>query len=173
LSPAQSLQDTLRILTLWFKYGNMKEIETALLEGFSTVRIDTWLQVIPQIIARIASPMNSVRQMVQELLVNIGKEHPQAVVFPLNVALKSEAPQRIAAAETVMKQIKKHSPVLVEQSLMVAQELVRVAILWYEMWFEGLEDASRLHFAEHNAEEAILRLKPLHDMLEETVHLYG
>lgn len=50
LSSAQSLQDTLRLLTLWFKYGDQKEVNNALLEGFSTVTIDTWLQVIPQVI---------------------------------------------------------------------------------------------------------------------------
>jgi len=45
----QSLQDTLRLLTLWFKYGEKKEVEEALVEGFNTVSIDTWLQVIPQV----------------------------------------------------------------------------------------------------------------------------
>lgn len=68
---------------------------------------------------------------------------------------------------------------LVEQALMVSDELVRVAILWNEMWHEGnvtrqlslmiqgLEDASRLHFADHNVEAAIERLAPLHDMLKQ------
>lgn len=46
LGPGQSLQDTLRLLTLWFKYGALKDVEAALLEGFNTVKIDTWLQVI-------------------------------------------------------------------------------------------------------------------------------
>jgi len=63
--------------------------------------------------------------------------------------------------------MKKTSGLLVDQALMVAEELVRVAILWNEMWNEGLEDASRFHFSDHNAEQAILRLKPLHRMLEE------
>lgn len=49
LSPGLSLQDTLRLLTLWFKYGNQKEVETTLLEGFDNVPVDTWLQVIPQV----------------------------------------------------------------------------------------------------------------------------
>ncbi len=65
------------------------------MEGFGTVSIDTWLQVIPQIIARIAAPVSSVRRLIAELLVTIGKEHPQAIVFPLNVALKSQSPQVI------------------------------------------------------------------------------
>jgi FKBP12-rapamycin complex-associated protein len=100
------------------------------------------------------------------LLINIGKEHPQALVFPLNLALKSQSPQRIAAAQSVMENIRKHDPTLVEQALMVSHELVRVAILWFEMWHEGLEDASRFHFQENNPTQSIIRLKALHDMLD-------
>lgn len=32
---------------------------------------------------------------------------------------------------------------LVEQAKLVSNELIRVAILWHEMWHEGLEEASR------------------------------
>eukprot|EP01117_Protostelium_nocturnum_P012841 TRINITY_DN4758_c0_g1_i1.p1 TRINITY_DN4758_c0_g1~~TRINITY_DN4758_c0_g1_i1.p1 ORF type:complete len:2361 (-),score=843.62 TRINITY_DN4758_c0_g1_i1:69-7151(-) len=165
LSSSKSLQDTLRILTLWFKYAHVKEVETALIEGFSTVPIDTWLQVVPQLIARIASPITSVRRLVHELLINVGKEHPQALVFPLNLALKSQSPTRVSASLSVIDNMRKHANNLVEQALMVSQELVRVAIVWYEMWHEGLEDASRFHFAENNPAQAIVRLKPLHEMM--------
>ncbi|KAJ1563647.1 phosphatidylinositol kinase- protein kinase tor1, partial [Nowakowskiella sp. JEL0078] len=43
-----SLQDTLRLLTLWFKYGFQQDVNVAIGEGFNNVSIDTWLQVIPQ-----------------------------------------------------------------------------------------------------------------------------
>lgn len=33
---------------------------------------------------------------------------------------------------------------------MVSDELIRVAILWHELWHEGLEEASRLYFGERN-----------------------
>lgn len=36
-----------------------------------------------------------------------------------------------------------HSPTLVNQAITASEELVRVAILWHEMWHEGLEEASR------------------------------
>ena len=49
LSKGNSLQDTLRLLTLWFKYGYQSEVTSAILEAFSTVSIDTWLAVIPQV----------------------------------------------------------------------------------------------------------------------------
>lgn len=49
LSPGNSLQDTLRLLTLWFKYGESNEVTQAVIEGFKTVTVDTWLEVIPQV----------------------------------------------------------------------------------------------------------------------------
>lgn len=47
------LQDILRLLTLWFTWGAAPDVEAALVDGFGGVSIDTWLGVIPQIIARI------------------------------------------------------------------------------------------------------------------------
>lgn len=44
-----SLQDILRLLTLWFNYGHAPDVEAALQEGFAHVSIDTWLAVIPQV----------------------------------------------------------------------------------------------------------------------------
>lgn len=49
LSPGNSLQDTLRLLTLWFKYGYHGEVGQAISEGFSSVSVDIWLEVIPQV----------------------------------------------------------------------------------------------------------------------------
>jgi len=46
LSEESSLQDTLRLLTLWFDYGHLPEVHEALLEGIRTIDIDTWLQVV-------------------------------------------------------------------------------------------------------------------------------
>ena len=46
---------------------------------------------------------------------------------------------------------------LVEQARVVAAELVRVAILWAEQWFEGLEDASRQYYGAHDV-GAMLRV---------------
>lgn len=56
--------------------------------------------------------------------------------------------------------------VLVEEALSISQELIRVAILWPEMWHEGLEEASRLYFTERDPEGMIAVLEPLHSQLE-------
>lgn len=41
-----------------------------------------------------------------------------------------------------------------------------MAILWHELWTEGLEEASRFYFAEHNPDGMFEVLEPLHDMIE-------
>ncbi|XP_017224295.1 serine/threonine-protein kinase TOR isoform X2 [Daucus carota subsp. sativus] len=164
-----SLQDILRLLTLWFNHGATQEVQLALQKGFTHVNINTWLVVLPQIIARIHSNNHAVRELIQSLLVRIGQNHPQALMYPLLVACKSISTLRRAAAEEVVDKVRQHSGVLVDQAQLVSKELIRVAILWHEMWHEALEEASRLYFGEHNIEGMLKVLEPLHEMLEEGV----
>jgi FKBP12-rapamycin complex-associated protein len=56
--------------------------------------------------------------------------------------------------------------------LVVSRELIRVAILWHELWHEGLEEASRHFFTEKNPDGMINALEPLHDMLEAVSYNY-
>ncbi|KAF9899171.1 phosphatidylinositol kinase- protein kinase tor1, partial [Lobosporangium transversale] len=166
LSAGNSLQDTLRLLTLWFKFGHRPDVSAALAKGFPTVNIDTWLQVIPQLIARIHAPSPNVHRLIHKLLADVGKAHPQAMVYSLTVASKSPSVFRKNAALAIMDNMRAHSPVLVDQASMVSQELLRVAILWHEMWFDGLEEALSLSAqGGENHIEAILNvLEPLHIM---------
>lgn len=48
----------------------------------------------------------------------------------------------------------------------ISEELIRVAILWHELWHEGLEEASRLYFGERNVKGMFAVLEPLHQMME-------
>ncbi|KAF9279781.1 phosphatidylinositol kinase- protein kinase tor1 [Linnemannia elongata] len=174
LSAGNSLQDTLRLLTLWFKFGHRKEVNEALAKGYPTVSIDTWLQVIPQLIARIHAPSPSVHRLIHQLLSDVGKAHPQVLVYSLTVASKSPSVFRKNAALAIMENMRHHSPVLVDQASMVSQELLRVAILWHEMWEEGLEEASTLNAQGGRNIDAMLDiLEPLHRMIlkpPETMH---
>lgn len=49
----------------------------------------------------------------------------------------------------------------------VSEELIRIAILWHEMWHEALEEASRQYFGESNVEGMLNTLLPLHKMMQE------
>jgi FKBP12-rapamycin complex-associated protein len=166
LSESNSLQDTLRLLTLWFKFGGIPEAAQALTEGFDMVKIDTWLEVIPQLISRIHQPNQIVSSLLFGLLADLGKAHPQALVYPLAVAVTSESVSRKKAAESIIEKMRAHSANLVDQAELVSHELIRVAVLWLEQWYEGLEDASRLFFGEHNTDKMFDVLEPLHQMLQ-------
>lgn len=166
LLQGNSLQDTLRLLTLWFDYGQYPEVYDALVEGMKLIEINTWLQVIPQLIARIDTHRTLVGQLIHQLLIDIGKQHPQALVYPLTVASKSASLARKKAAHKILSSMSDHSPTLVQQAVMCSEELIRVAILWHEQWHEGLEEASRLYFGEVNIKGMFDTLEPLHAMLE-------
>jgi FKBP12-rapamycin complex-associated protein len=167
LSAGSSLQDTLRLLTLWFTHGGNSDVNTAVTEGFANVSIDTWLEVIPQLIARINQPNKRVQQSVHNLLADVGRAHPQALVYPLTVAMKSwQNSRRSRSAAQIMDSMRQHSANLVAQADTVSHELIRVAVLWHELWHEGLEEASRLYFGDHNIEGMFAALEPLHEQLE-------
>ena len=167
LGKDQTIQDTLRLLTILFKYGRQKEVESALVEGFGTVSVDAWLQVIPQIIARISSPVQAIRRLTNELLSSIGKDHPQALVYPLIVASKSNNITRLTQARKLIDKMNKLFPALIEQALLVCQELIRVAILWDEQWLEGLDAASRAYDHGRNFPGMLDVLEPLYQRLKD------
>lgn len=124
LSHGNSLQDTLRLLTLWFDYGQYPEVYEAIVDGIRTIEIDTWLQVIPQLIARIDTQRVLVGRLIHHLLIDIGKHHPQALVYPLTVASKSASSARHSAANKILKSMCDHSATLVQQAVMVGDYLV-------------------------------------------------
>jgi phosphatidylinositol kinase/protein kinase (PI-3 family) len=159
-------QDILRVLTLWFAHGHRTDVHAALEKGFRSVSIETWLIVIPQLIARIHTPYPRIQKQLHRLLVAVGKQHPHALIYPLSVALKSSVSERQQAAEAIMSTMRTNYVELVDEALLVSRELIRVAILWHEMWHEGLEEASRLYFGEHNVDAMAEVLRPLHAMME-------
>ncbi|KAL1495778.1 hypothetical protein AB1Y20_016640 [Prymnesium parvum] len=166
LGRERALQDTLRLLTLWFKYGGVPNVNDAVLRGFDSISIDTWLSVTPQIIARIHSQTTLVRRSVHLLLHRVAKEHPQGLIYPLTVAAKSHSQPRQSAALRVLSEMRKQCDKLVEQAALVSMELIRTSILWHEMWHTALEEASRLYFGNQDVEGMLATLEPLHRALQ-------
>lgn len=159
-------QDMLNFLTCLFRYGELPAIAQLVNSCVETVAIDNWLGVLPQLLARIHIKSPSIRSVLHPLLVRLGEKHPQALMYPLSVLLKSPVAERKVAAEALMVSLRSHSSGLVEEALMVSSELIRVAISWLEKWHECLEDASRLFFGEGSVSGIIDLLVPLHEKIE-------
>ncbi len=160
-------QDLLNFLSCLFKYGQSKEVGAVINEEINSVTLEAWLGVLPQLLARIQINSPIVRSILHPLLFRLGEKHPQALMYPLSVLVKSPVDERKEAAIDLMNALKKHSYALVEDALLVSSELIRVAILWLEQWHEGLEDASRLYFGEGNVNGMLEVLLPLHETLEQ------
>lgn len=110
-----TLQDTLRLLTLWFKFGNLPEVSAAISDGFYSIPVENWLNVIPQLIARIHVPNPQVRRLIHHVLADIGRQHPQALVMQITVASKSPSMSRRTAALALLDKFRSHSSMLVDQ----------------------------------------------------------
>ena len=114
------------------------------------------------------------------MLGDVGKAHPQALIYPLTVAFKSNAASRKSVAFSVMQKMREHSQTLVDQvsywwtdsnradcqAAIVSTELIRAAILWHEIWYDGLEEASKHYFADGDIPGMYEVLEPLHEMVE-------
>ena len=48
----------------------------------------------------------------------------------------------------------------------MSTELIRAAILWHEIWYDGLEEASKHYFADNDIPGMFEVLEPLHEMIE-------
>lgn len=169
------LQDILRLLTLWFAHGARRDVEIAIQEGFEMVSIGTWLDVVPQLIARIHTKVPSIKKALHHLLVTLGEQHPHALVYPLTVAAKSINPSRQRAAENILDELRRTpgNAALVDQAQLVSHELIRVAILWPEQWFEAIEEASRAYFNDEDLDAMNEILDARHATLREpfeTIH---
>ena len=164
---AHVLQDLLRLLTLWFSHGESPAVRAALEAGLASgaVSMEVWLQVIPQLIARISTNSPATRKLLLALLSQIGAAHPQALVYPLTVAVKSVSQHRRSAAVSLMSGLRRRAPALLGDAEMVSRELMRVAILWMERWHAGLEEASQRCFGDKDTDAMLDVLLPLHEMM--------
>ena len=78
----KTLQNLLRLLKLWFQQGDQPDIEQIMRASFEIIDINTWLAIIPQILARIDMKNMIVKKTMYDLLDKIGYYHPQALIYP-------------------------------------------------------------------------------------------
>lgn len=166
LSPKTILQDTLRFITILFKHASNQELHTLIATGIQNLPTEIWLDVIPQIIARIHAPNPHVRRLVHQILLSLSKIHPQTLLFSLTIASTSSNATRKAAALLLIDRIRADHPQLVDQVLLITNELIRVSVSWGEIWLEGLEEASKRFFGDKNVSGMFSVLNFLHSTLE-------
>uniref|UniRef100_A0A1I8JNJ4 FRB_dom domain-containing protein n=1 Tax=Macrostomum lignano TaxID=282301 RepID=A0A1I8JNJ4_9PLAT len=149
LCTGNSLQDSLRLINLLFEFGAEDQIVQAVNDGLHRIRLENWLLVIQQMLARIDSPRDMVNAEIVNILVRSARPirsvitpfipasaaHAQAMINPLILAFKSGGTQRRRwNCNKILYNMESHSARLVSEGFMLNEELIRLAITWAEMW---------------------------------------
>lgn len=162
-SVANVLQDTLRLLTLWFSYGHDNGVHKTVEKGIKEIRVEVWLEVIPQLIARIDHHSPHVSVLLSSLLRRVAAAHPQALIYPIAVTSNTASDARRKAAESIVLEMSGVNQRLVDEANLVSREMMDVAITWHEYWYQGLEDAANFYFTDKDEDAMLLKLAELHD----------
>ncbi|OMJ77176.1 hypothetical protein SteCoe_23284 [Stentor coeruleus] len=167
LTSSHKIQNLLRLITLWFKYGNKERVNVKLKHSFEVLNVEVWLQVIPQIIARASTPDQLLQGLIIDLLKKVAKHHPHALLYALTMAIRTNSAERIKVANSVLQEMREFHSNMVDDTLLVTEELIRCSVLWKEAWHEGISDASQLYFGGKDIPGMINILKPLHEQLNQ------
>lgn len=141
------IQDLLKLMDLWFTYGDTKEIKEQIPEAIETIKVKEWLLIITHIISRIEMGSEDIRESTKTLLLTIAKENPQALIFPLLLARSSTVPQRTKVANKILLQMAESHQQLIDEALIFSEELIKVSVLLEEQWIFGILEASKYHEA--------------------------
>ncbi|XP_019057389.1 PREDICTED: uncharacterized protein LOC104807342 [Tarenaya hassleriana] len=134
-----TLRATLYILHILLNYG--VELKDTLEHTLSSVPLEPWQEVIPQLYARLSShPEEVVRKQIECLLIMLAKLSPWSIVYPTLVDVNacdkkpSEELLHITACLTELY------PRLIQDVQLMINELGNVTVLWEELWLSTLQD---------------------------------
>ncbi|OMJ18872.1 Phosphatidylinositol 3-kinase tor2 [Smittium culicis] len=143
-------QDLLQLLKIWFKYGHLTPVSEEMAKRFNDIDPICWIQVLPQIIARVDSPHIQIISTIKKLLIKLGKSYPESILFPLTVSRKISPSNIKNLAFKVIETLRYDFPELIYQSDLVADELSKVATSIEEKWLSSIDEASRKYFICHD-----------------------
>ena len=140
------LQDLLLLINIWFQIGNEEYIDKLMNEKIDIISIDSWLLVIPQLLARINVTNPLIRKTLILLLKKIGLKNPRSLTYPLTVLHNSKSKTRAEAVSLILEDIKKEHPKLFKECELIINELNRCALCLHEQWSETIEEGAKLFF---------------------------
>jgi FKBP12-rapamycin complex-associated protein len=153
LSSHDSLSFCVRILSILFRRPSVKAAFERFRARLHDVPVHVWIGVMPQIIARANSEDADLRELIQALILAVGREHPHVVLYSLMVPLKGEANERQRVAGRIFEALQIAYPTITSEMLSFSNELIRSAVTWWEVWHSTLDEASRVYITRHAMDE--------------------
>lgn len=132
--PERVIRCLLRLVTLWFRYGEAASVTAAVQDKLNNTPLYSWLNAIPQLIARLGTPHLQLQCVLLSLLKKLAGQYPHAVIWPLLTASQTGRAENEQAARVIMDYISTlpDGTTLVKQAKLVGRELIRTSISWQE-----------------------------------------
>lgn len=136
-SPEKGIKALLRLVTLWHRFGESDSVLLEVSSQLAATSVASWLDAIPQLIARLGTKHKDLQALLIELLKNIANQYPHAVIWPLMTASQTKAAEGEAGARVIMDFIctMPNGVRLIHQAELVGTELIRSSNSWLEKWF--------------------------------------
>lgn len=158
------LQDLLRIIEIWFSTGHDEDISIQINKAFELASVESWMLVIPQMLARVNIVNEKIKASMSALFKRIGNSHPRALIYPLNVMAASKNKKRREAAERFLNNIQNKK--LISECSLIIRELNRCAMLLHEEWAEAIEEAAKQYFQANDINGMIKSLMEVHEKMD-------
>ena len=124
----------LRLVTIWFRYGESDSVLAEAEYQLISTPISSWLAAIPQLIARLGRKQSRLLAVLISRLKSVASESHHAIIWPLMTASQTSNQEHQEAAKVIMNHIAtmRDGATLVSQADTVGKELIRVSISWAE-----------------------------------------
>lgn len=118
------------MLSVLCRYSHLTPVCEIFESAISSIPVEGWINVVPQMIAQLyqVGEESNFLRLLKLLLCQLGKQHPESVLFSLNFALKSKIGERTVPATEIMTSIKSQHGELAEEVETISNELGRAAI---------------------------------------------
>ena len=161
-SISKTLQDLLRLIDLWFQVGSDSTLNELIMTSFDQIAIESWLMVIPQLLARVGVTNETIRNSLVYILKKIGLNHPRSLSYPLIVMHQSKSKIRAKAADLILTEMNTKHGKLIKECELIINELNRCALLLHEQWSEAIEESAKLFFQSKDLNGMVKTLKEAH-----------
>jgi phosphatidylinositol kinase/protein kinase (PI-3 family) len=102
----RTLKQTLLAITVWFRYGSNFKVLQAFHKHLRGTQHKAWLNVLPQLIARLGAKDERLRASLLEFLLAVARSFPHAVIWPLLTAAETPRSIHQTAAREIMEKMR-------------------------------------------------------------------
>lgn len=102
----RTLKQTLLAITIWFRHGSNAKVLHAFQKNLKETQHKAWLNVLPQLIARLGTKDERLRASLLEFLLAVARSFPHAVIWPLLTAAETPRSIHQTAAREIMEKMR-------------------------------------------------------------------